>query len=122
MPGNVEGRVFRAEKSAEDVPGAIHAAFTAFEVEFEHQHRRRRRVTKGTGARLEGGIKRSFRGSGYGFIRHQPGRDVSFHKAALHDLQFDGLEPGDPVEFEIESGERGSQDSQVHSAGAHSRI
>lgn len=118
---NTEGRVLRAEKTAESVRDAIHAAFEAFRVEVERQHEQRREVTKNRGARTEGSIKRIFRDGGYGFIHYQPGRDVYFHRAALHGLDFDKLEPGDLVEFEIEQGERGLQAPQVHPVGAHSR-
>lgn len=116
---NTEGRVLRAEKTAEYVRDAIHAAFDAFEIELERQHEQRRQVTKNLGARTKGSIKRIFRDSGYGFIHYQPGRDVYFNRAALHELDFDKLEPGDPVEFEIEQGERGLQAPQVHPVGSH---
>jgi CspA family cold shock protein len=117
---NIEGRMLRAEKTAESVRDAIHAAFEAFEIELERHHDQHRQVTKNMGARVEGSIKRIFRDGGYGFIHYQPGRDVYFHRAALHELDFDKLEPGDPVEFEIEQGERGLQAPQVHPVGAHS--
>ena len=118
---NSEGHMLRAEKTAESVRDAIHAAFDAFEVELERHHELRRQVTKHIGTRVKGSIKRIFRDSGYGFIHYQPGRDVYFHRAALHGLEFEKLEPGDPVEFEIEHGERGLQAPQVHPVGAHSR-
>jgi CspA family cold shock protein len=119
---NTEGRVIRAEKTAEYVRDAIHAAFEAFEIEMTRQHQQRRQVTKGSGGRMEGSVKRIFRDSGYGFIHYQPGRDVYFHRAAVHELDFDKLEPGDPVEFEVEQGERGLQAPQVYPVGSHRRM
>jgi CspA family cold shock protein len=118
---NTEGVILRAEKSAESVRDAIHAAFEAFQVELERQHEQRREVTKNRSARIEGSIKRIFRDGGYGFLHYQPGRDVYFHRAALHGLDFEKLEPGDPVEFEIEQGDRGLQASQVRPVRSQGR-
>jgi CspA family cold shock protein len=118
---NTEGRVLRTEKTGEYVHDAIRAAFDAFEMEIERAHEQHREAVKANRGRLEGSIKRIFRNAGYGFIHYQPGRDVYFHRAALHGLNFDALEPGDPVEFVIEQGERGLQAPQVHPIGSHGR-
>jgi CspA family cold shock protein len=118
---NIEGVALHVEKLEEQVRDAIHAAFDSLEIEMERHHRERRHVTKSPGARPEGSIKRIFREGGYGFIHYQPGRDVYFHRASLRGLDFDTLEPGDPVEFEIEQGKRGLQASQVFPVGSRSR-
>lgn len=120
--GNSEGRTLRAEKTAEYVRDAIHAAFEAFEIELERHHELHRPTQKGIGGRLEGSVKRIFRNGGYGFIRYEPGRDVYFNRAAVHELNFDKLEPGDPVEFDIEEGKRGLQAPQVYPVGSHRRM
>lgn len=118
---NVEGAVLRAEKQGETVKEALHAAFRAIEVELARHHEQRRHVTKGGHERLEGSIKRIFRDGGYGFIHHLPGRDVYFDRSALHGLDFETLEPGLPVEYEVEQGERGLQSPSVYPAGSSGR-
>jgi ribosomal subunit interface protein len=119
---NVEGGVVRAEKEEEEMRDAIHAVFAALEVGLQRHHEQRRHVTKGTGARLKGSVKRIFRDAGYGFIHHLPGRDVYFRRGALQGLDFDALEPGHPVEFEVEEAERGLQAPRVYPVGARSRV
>lgn len=119
---NSEGSTLRAEKSAEYVRDAIHSAFEAFEVVISRHHQQHRPVSKNSGPVVEGSIKRIFRSGGYGFIHYQPGRDVYFHRAAVHELDFEKLQPGDPVEFEIEQGERGLQASQVRPVGSRHHV
>jgi cold shock CspA family protein/ribosome-associated translation inhibitor RaiA len=121
LVANVEGTTLRAEKQEEDVRAALRAAFGALEVELERYHRERRRVIKSPGPRPQGSIKRTFRDGGYGFIRYQPGRDVYFHRAALHEIDFETLRPGMPVEFELEKGAKGLQASRVFPVGQRGR-
>ena len=119
---SVEGATLRAEKVEEDTRSAIHAAFAALGGELERHHRQRRHVTKSPGARPHGSVKRIFREAGYGFIHFEPGRDVFFHRASLRELDFDSLEPGMPVEFVLEEGQRGLQAAQVFPVGDRSRV
>lgn len=121
LVANVEGATLRADKQEEHVRRALHAAFGALALELGRHHRERRRVTKSPGARLEGSVKRIFRDAGYGFIHHLPGRDVYFNRAALHELRFEELRPGTPVEFEIEQGAKGPQASRVFPVGERAR-
>ena len=118
---NVEGATLRVKKQEEDVPAALRAAFAALEIELGRHQSGRRHVTKSPGSRRQGSIKRVFREGGYGFIRYLPGRDVYFHRAALQGLDFMTLEPGTPVEFEIEEGAKGLQASQVFPVGERGR-
>ena len=119
---NVEGAVIRAEKGGEDMREAIHAAFRAFQIELDRHHVQRRHVSKGAGARLQGSIERVFRDAEYVFIHYLPGQDVYVKRVALHGLDFDTLEPGHPVEFEVERGERGLQSPRVFPVGARSQV
>jgi len=116
-----EARRLRSAKSGEHVRDAIHAAFATIERSLARHHVRHRRAVKNARGRRPGSIRRIFRDGGYGFIRERPGRDVYFHRDALHGLPFESLEPGDPVEFELEHGRSGPQASQVHPPGAHRR-
>lgn len=118
---NVEGASLRAAKQEESVRATLRAAFAALEVELARHQAARRRVTKSPGGRPEGSIKRIFLEGGYGFIHHEPGRDVYFNRAALHGIEFEALRPGTPVEFEIEEGAKGLQASRVFPVGERSR-
>jgi cold shock CspA family protein len=119
--GNAEGRTVRADKQGEVMKDVLHEAFDALASQLDHHHHERRRVTKSPGPRAQGSIKRIFRDGGYGFIHHAPGRDVYFHRRALHGLRFEDLEPGTPVEFEIERAGKGLQAPQVFPVGDRSR-
>jgi CspA family cold shock protein len=56
---------------------------------------------------LKGKIKRLIRGRGFGFISAEDGTEVFFHRSALEGMNFDTLEEGDSVEFDLEKGYRG---------------
>jgi len=56
---------------------------------------------------LKGTIKRVIRERGFGFISAEDGSEVFFHRSALQDVDFDTLEEGNSVEFDIETGDRG---------------
>lgn len=49
----------------------------------------------------EGIVKRLFEDRGFGFIKAEDGREVSFHETALQNIRFDLLKEGDPVEFNV---------------------
>ena len=53
----------------------------------------------------------------YGFITTEAGEELYFHRNALHELDFDALQPGLSVEVEIERGTRGPQASRVFPVG-----
>jgi CspA family cold shock protein len=56
---------------------------------------------------LKGTIKRIIRERGFGFISAEDGREIFFHRSALEEIDFDGLEEGNSVEFEVERGPKG---------------
>jgi CspA family cold shock protein len=56
---------------------------------------------------LKGTIKRVIRERGFGFISAEDGSEVFFHRSALQDVDFDTLEEGNSVEFDVETGDRG---------------
>jgi len=56
---------------------------------------------------MKGSIVRK-RDEGYGFIKPAEGdKDVFFHASALVDIDFDSLNEGDMVTFEMEEGPKG---------------
>ena len=54
-----------------------------------------------------GRIKTVRTGKGYGFITAEDGEDIFFHKSGVIDTSITRLRPGDPVEFDVETGLRG---------------
>ena len=66
---------------------------------------------------MEGKIKRLIRDRGFGFINVEDGKDVFFHRSALTEGDFDALEEGTSVEFDIEKGPKGSRAANVRLVG-----
>jgi CspA family cold shock protein len=56
---------------------------------------------------LKGTIKRVIRERGFGFISAEDGREIFFHRSALEGMDFDALEEGNSVEFNVEKGPKG---------------
>ena len=56
---------------------------------------------------MKGTIKRVIRERGFGFISAEDGSEVFFHRSALQDVDFDTLEEGNGIEFDLEKGPRG---------------
>ncbi len=65
---------------------------------------------------MKGSIVRK-RDEGYGFIKPESGdKDVFFHASALVDIDFDSLNEGDAVTFDIEEGPKGPAATNVKRA------
>lgn len=111
------GATLRAAKQEEEMRDALHAALDALERELAAHHEARRHFGKAPGPRPAGTIAGLVRDRSFGFIRTTDGEDVYFHRNALHELEFESLEIGLPVELEIEAGERGPQASRVFPVG-----
>jgi len=62
---------------------------------------------------LKGTIKRVIRERGFGFISAEDGREIFFHRSALEGIDFDGLEEGNGVEFDVEKGPKGPRAMHV---------
>jgi len=56
---------------------------------------------------LKGKIKKLIRERGFGFINAEDGKEVFFHRSALEGTDFDALEEGSDVEFNLERGPKG---------------
>jgi len=111
------GATLRAAKQEGEMRDALHAALDSLERELAQHHEERRHFGKAPGARPGGKIVRIFTDRGYGFILTEEGEEVYFHRNALHELDFEALPLGLPVEIEIERGERGLQASRVFPVG-----
>jgi CspA family cold shock protein len=62
---------------------------------------------------LQGTVKWFNDGKGYGFIESDGGNDVFVHFSAIQSEGFKSLSEGQRVEFEITTGPRGQQASNV---------
>ncbi len=111
------GATLRAAKQEEEMRDALHAALDVLERELATHHEERRHFGKPPGPRPSGTIARLFTDRGFGFIVTDAGEEVYFHRKALHELDFESLQLGLPVELEIEPGERGPQASRVFPVG-----
>ena len=62
---------------------------------------------------MKGKIKRLIRERGFGFITTEDGKEVFFHRSALEGENFDALEEGANVEFDLEEGPKGPRATNV---------
>ena len=62
---------------------------------------------------LKGKIKRLIRLWGFGFISAENGEEVLFHRSALQGEDFDVLEEGTSVEFNLTRGPKGLRAANV---------
>jgi len=62
---------------------------------------------------LKGKIKRLIKERGFGFITTEDGKEVFFHRSALEGENFDALEEGANVEFDLEEGPKGPRATNV---------
>jgi cold shock protein len=66
---------------------------------------------------MQGTIKKIMRERGFGFIRTQNGEEVFFHRSSLEQGNFDNLQEGHEVEFDVERGDKGSRAANVRVTG-----
>ena len=67
---------------------------------------------------MQGTIKRVVRERGFGFILASDGKEVFFHRSGLQQMDFEGLQEGTSVEFDVERAEKGLRATNVRpSAG-----
>jgi ribosomal subunit interface protein len=114
---SVKGRhTVTARKQEKSFEEAIRQAFEAVEVELRkiRQKRASHEVGIPGSPPLHGVVARVLRQEGYGFILDDTGVEVYFHRNAVHDLNFDELEEGTEVSFNMEPGEKGPQATTVN--------
>jgi CspA family cold shock protein len=56
---------------------------------------------------MKGQIKRLIRDRGFGFLTSEDGKEIFFHRSVLEGTEFDALEEGSQVEYNIEQGPKG---------------
>jgi CspA family cold shock protein len=57
----------------------------------------------------KGKIKKLIRDRGFGFISTADEKEVFFHRSGLVDIQYDALNEGQEVEFEVENSPKGAR-------------
>ncbi|PJF29071.1 MAG: cold-shock protein [Phototrophicales bacterium] len=62
---------------------------------------------------MQGEVKWFNAEKGYGFIKHDNGKDVFVHFSAINSGGYKSLEEGERVEFEITQGAKGEQAANV---------
>ena len=65
---------------------------------------------------MKGKVKRLIRDRGFGFITAEDGTEVFFHRSDLVGEDFDTMEEGASVEFDLESGAKGPRATSVKAA------
>ena len=56
-----------------------------------------------------GSIKKIIRDRGFGFIAAEDGREIFFHRSEFHEAEFEDLQEGNNVEFEVEKTDKGAK-------------
>jgi cold shock CspA family protein len=104
-----------ANKTDKTFEQAIKAAFLAVGRELKaHRGKRKSTEIRLPPAPMTGVIDALDRVKGHGFILIEGGDRVYFHRNALHGLDFDELEDGTRVSFNVEQGEKGPQATTVN--------
>lgn len=106
-------------QSHEGVYLAINEAFEAARRQLADKAERQAGIVKSHEVPSHGVVERLFPHEGYGFVRMPDGQEVYFHRNAVVDEGFAGLEVGAKVRCEIAEGEglKGAQASTVRLLG-----
>ena len=62
---------------------------------------------------MKGKVKKVIRQRGFGFIAAEDGKEIFFHRSALAGGDFDSLQEGAEVEFDVEQGPKGPRAANV---------
>ncbi|BBK43197.1 ribosomal pseudouridine synthase [Allostella vacuolata] len=94
---------------------AVNEAFEAARRQLADKAERQAGIVKSHEVPTHGVVERIFAQKGYGFVRMPDGQEVYFHRNAVVDEGFDGLEVGHKVRCEVAEGEgiKGAQASTV---------
>ncbi len=67
---------------------------------------------------MKGTVKKLIRERGFGFITAEDGTEIFFHRSGLAEVEFDVLEEGAALEFDVERGPKGLRAANVKLAAA----
>lgn len=65
---------------------------------------------------MKGTVKKLIGDRGFGFIAAEDGKEVFFHSSACVEVEFDSLQEGDALEFEVEQGPKGPRAAGIKKA------
>jgi len=106
------GKQIVASRARADLGLSLNEALDAFEREVRRMREKRseRSTRNVSGPPIHGTVRRMFADRGYGFVRTDEGKDIYFHRNAVHGgLDFDHLQEGQRVALDIEQGHKGPQ-------------
>lgn len=110
----VPGSELVSDKEADDLYGAVRAAFDAAERQVDAYSQKQRGEVKTPVGPPQGPVIRIMRDEGFGFIAAADGREIYFHRNAVLDPPgFDKLEVGSVVRYTEQQGFEGPQASTV---------
>jgi len=66
----------------------------------------------------KGTVKRLMRERGFGFIAAEDGREIFFHRSELQNVEFDALQQGDQLEFNVTKGDKGPKATDIKKTSA----
>jgi len=66
---------------------------------------------------FKGTVKQLMRERGFGFISAEDGREIFFHRSELQNVDFDKLQQGDPLEFNVTKGDKGPKATDIKKTG-----
>ena len=106
------GQQIVASRMREDLGLSLNEVLDAFEREVRRMREKRqeRSTRRMPEPAVHGTVRRIFPDRGYGFIRTDEGKEVYFHKNAVHGgLEFKHLQEGQRVALDVEQGRKGLQ-------------
>lgn len=62
---------------------------------------------------MKGQVKKVFQDKGFGFVTAAGGEDYFFHATAVENSEFDAIQVGSQVEFELGQGPKGPRAEKV---------
>jgi len=62
---------------------------------------------------FKGTVKQLMRERGFGFISAEDGREIFFHRSELQNVDFDKLQQGDHLEFNVTKGDKGPKATDI---------
>ncbi|MCC2641524.1 MAG: cspB [Nitrospira sp.] len=112
---HIPGHTITARKQQNSFDEAIRDTFAAIKTELDKIREKRASHEVRTSAPPERGIvSKIFRDEGYGFITMEDGREVYFHRNAVHDIAFEEIEDGLEVSLNVGPGDKGPQATTVN--------
>ena len=109
----LSGKTLNAARRADTLDDALYDVLQVITRELREFRDIRQHAVKTPSPRMRGRIARLFPERGYGFIETESHHEVYFHANSIHDMSFETLAVGMPVELDLESGHAGPQASRV---------